>query len=372
MTPLCPRPALGSLSSTSWLRSVFKDARGAAPRGEAAGPLFRPLSSTRRPSRGGCRASNVGRLAERGEAGSAAAAPRAARAVGAGRPPLPPAPAPGAAAPGRARSPCACACACAPPLGPPVGGAVAFSCGTQRPPRLAALGLVLCPELQKLGKAQWFPISQTRFARRVSSPKFERRLPSQPGQWARPGRWAGRVVAGGRFKILAGALVLGSLVPLLLSFLPFCPAMPCSEATPAISPSKRARPAEDGMRLRFVRLSEHATAPTKGSPRAAGYDLYSAYDYILPPMEKAIVKTDIQVALPSGCYGRVAGVIDEDYRGNVGVVLFNFGKEKFEVKKGDRIAQLICERIFYPEIEEVQVLDDTERGSGGFGSTGKN
>ncbi|XP_054944222.1 deoxyuridine 5'-triphosphate nucleotidohydrolase, mitochondrial isoform X4 [Physeter macrocephalus] len=138
-----------------------------------------------------------------------------------------------------------------------------------------------------------------------------------------------------------------------------------------ISPSKRARPAEEGgMRLRFVRLSEHATAPTKGSERAAGYDLYSAYDYTVPPMEKALVKTDIQIALPSGCYGRVAprsglaakhfidvgaGVIDEDYRGNVGVVLFNFGKEKFEVKKGDRIAQLICERIFYPEIEEVQV-----------------
>ncbi|XP_022442879.1 deoxyuridine 5'-triphosphate nucleotidohydrolase, mitochondrial isoform X1 [Monodon monoceros] len=155
-----------------------------------------------------------------------------------------------------------------------------------------------------------------------------------------------------------------------------------------ISPSKRARPAEEGgMRLRFVRLSEHATAPTKGSERAAGYDLYSAYDYTVPPMEKALVKTDIQIALPSGCYGRVAprsglaakhfidvgaGVIDEDYRGNVGVVLFNFGKEKFEVKKGDRIAQLICERIFYPEIEEVQVLDDTERGSGGFGSTGNN
>ncbi|XP_029808301.1 deoxyuridine 5'-triphosphate nucleotidohydrolase, mitochondrial isoform X1 [Suricata suricatta] len=158
-------------------------------------------------------------------------------------------------------------------------------------------------------------------------------------------------------------------------------------STPNISPSKRARPAEDAMRLRFVRLSEHATAPTKGSARAAGYDLYSAYDYTVPPMEKALVKTDIQIALPSGCYGRVAprsglaskhfidvgaGVIDEDYRGNVGVVLFNFGKEKFEVKKGDRIAQLICERIFYPEIEEVQVLDDTERGSGGFGSTGKN
>ncbi|XP_049638471.1 deoxyuridine 5'-triphosphate nucleotidohydrolase, mitochondrial [Suncus etruscus] len=160
------------------------------------------------------------------------------------------------------------------------------------------------------------------------------------------------------------------------------------------SPSKRARPQEERPdtepeppRLRFVRLSDRATAPAKGSPRAAGYDLYSAYDYTVPPMEKALVKTDIQIALPSGCYGRVAprsglaakhfidvgaGVIDEDYRGNVGVVLFNFGKETFEVKKGDRIAQLICERIFYPEIEEVQVLEATERGSGGFGSTGKN
>ncbi|XP_068380419.1 deoxyuridine 5'-triphosphate nucleotidohydrolase, mitochondrial-like [Eschrichtius robustus] len=160
--------------------------------------------------------------------------------------------------------------------------------------------------------------------------------------------------------------------------------MPCSQETQVISPSKWARPAEEGgMRLRFAWLSEHATTPTKGSERATGYDLYSAYDYTVPPMEKAPVKTDI----PSGCYGRVAprsglaakhfidvgaGVVDEDYRGNVGVVLFNFGKEKFEVKKGDRIAQLICERIFYPEIEEVQVLDDTERGSGGFGSTGNN
>uniref|UniRef100_A0A8C0EPA9 Deoxyuridine 5'-triphosphate nucleotidohydrolase n=1 Tax=Bubo bubo TaxID=30461 RepID=A0A8C0EPA9_BUBBB len=115
--------------------------------------------------------------------------------------------------------------------------------------------------------------------------------------------------------------------------------------------------------------------------------LLLAYDCVIPPMEKAVVKTDIQIALPSGCYGRVAprsglaakhfidvgaGVIDEDYRGNVGVVLFNFGKESFEVKKGDRIAQLICERICYPELEEVQVLDDTERGEDGFGSTGKN
>lgn len=217
---------------------------------------------------------------------------------------------------------------------------------------------------------------------------------SAPG-WARLG--AGGGVSGGKLRVLSAlrggrahsaasrppALACGPVLPA-----PPRPAMPCSEDTLAVSPSKRPRPAEEGgLRLRFVRLSEHATAPSKGSARAAGYDLYSAYDYTIPPMEKTLVKTDIQIALPSGCYGRVAprsglaakhfidvgaGVIDEDYRGNLGVVLFNFGKEKFEVKKGDRIAQLICERIFYPEIEEVQVLDDTERGSGGFGSTGKN
>ncbi|NXR78508.1 DUT protein, partial [Pycnonotus jocosus] len=166
--------------------------------------------------------------------------------------------------------------------------------------------------------------------------------------------------------------------------------MPASDAVPQPSPSKRQKgsgPGEACARLRFTKLSENAFAPSRGSARAAGYDLYSAYDCVIPPMEKAVVKTDIQIALPSGCYGRVAprsglaakhfidvgaGVIDEDYRGNVGVVLFNFGKETFEVKKGDRIAQLICERIYYPELEEVEALDDTERGEGGFGSTGKN
>ncbi|XP_053318243.1 deoxyuridine 5'-triphosphate nucleotidohydrolase, mitochondrial [Spea bombifrons] len=139
--------------------------------------------------------------------------------------------------------------------------------------------------------------------------------------------------------------------------------------------------------LRFAKLSENAFTPTRGSVRAAGYDLYSAYDYIIPSMDKVVVKTDIQICVPSGCYGRVAprsglaakyfidvgaGVIDEDYRGNVGVVLFNFGKDTFEVKKGDRVAQLICEQIVYPELDEVKILDDTERGAGGFGSTGQN
>ncbi|ELW65803.1 Deoxyuridine 5'-triphosphate nucleotidohydrolase, mitochondrial [Tupaia chinensis] len=123
-----------------------------------------------------------------------------------------------------------------------------------------------------------------------------------------------------------------------------------SDGTLAISPSKQAQPAEVGsLWLRFARLSEHATALTLGSAWAVCYDLYRAYIYSVPPVEKALVKTDIQIALPSGYFGRVAprsglaakhfiDVTDEDYRGNVGVVLFNFGKEKFEVKKGDQIA----------------------------------
>ncbi|KER19625.1 hypothetical protein T265_11652 [Opisthorchis viverrini] len=97
--------------------------------------------------------------------------------------------------------------------------------------------------------------------------------------------------------------------------------------------------------LKFVKLSEHATTPTRGSPLAAGYDLYAAHDTVLPAKDRGLVKTDIQIALPDGCYGRVAprsglalkhgidvgaGVVDQDYRGNVGVVLFNFGNEDFQ------------------------------------------
>ncbi|XP_028984657.1 deoxyuridine 5'-triphosphate nucleotidohydrolase, mitochondrial isoform X1 [Betta splendens] len=163
-----------------------------------------------------------------------------------------------------------------------------------------------------------------------------------------------------------------------------------TDAAP-VSPSKKPRTetnlTEERPVLRFARLSNHATTPTRGSSKAAGYDLYSAYDYSIGSMDKAIVKTDIQIAVPHGCYGRVAprsglaakhfidvgaGVVDEDYRGNLGVVLFNFSKETFEVRKGDRVAQLLCEKICYPDLVEQETLDETDRGAGGFGSTGHN
>lgn len=139
--------------------------------------------------------------------------------------------------------------------------------------------------------------------------------------------------------------------------------------------------------LRFKKLSEKAFTPIRGSDKAAGFDLKSAYNLTIPARGRGLCMTDIQISLPNGCYGRVAprsglavkegidvgaGVIDEDYRGNVGVILFNHSDKDFEIKEGDRIAQLICERIFYPEIIEVDELDDTTRGTGGFGSTGIN
>eukprot|EP00339_Tiarina_fusa_P004578 CAMPEP_0117047582 /NCGR_PEP_ID=MMETSP0472-20121206/32881_1 /TAXON_ID=693140 ORGANISM="Tiarina fusus, Strain LIS" /NCGR_SAMPLE_ID=MMETSP0472 /ASSEMBLY_ACC=CAM_ASM_000603 /LENGTH=111 /DNA_ID=CAMNT_0004760333 /DNA_START=40 /DNA_END=372 /DNA_ORIENTATION=- len=110
-------------------------------------------------------------------------------------------------------------------------------------------------------------------------------------------------------------------------------------------------------------------------------------DTTIPPKGKALVKTDIAIAIPSGHYGRIAprsslawkhsidvgaGVIDSDYRGNIGVILFNLGDEPFTVKTHDRIAQLIIEKISTPAVVQVDELDDTERGEGGYGSTGKN
>lgn len=142
--------------------------------------------------------------------------------------------------------------------------------------------------------------------------------------------------------------------------------------------------------LKFSKLTEYAFAPTRGSKLAAGYDLYSAYDYEIPAHGKLVAKTDIQVRVPDGTYGRIAprsglaaksfidigaGVVDQDYRGNVGVVMFNHADAIFSIKKGDRIAQLVCEKIEYPELEECnEGLNEaeTERGSGGFGSTGTN
>jgi len=144
-------------------------------------------------------------------------------------------------------------------------------------------------------------------------------------------------------------------------------------------------PSVPTLNLLVKRLSEKAKIPTRGSALAAGYDLYSAEKKVIPAHGKALVDTQLSIAVPAGTYGRVAprsglaskfmidtgaGVIDADYRGVVFVLLFNLSDKAFQVEEGDRIAQLIIERIYTPDILEVDDLEQTIRGASGFGSTG--
>jgi dUTP pyrophosphatase len=137
--------------------------------------------------------------------------------------------------------------------------------------------------------------------------------------------------------------------------------------------------------LRVKRLSDKATVPTRGSELSAGYDISSSQEATLAPGARMIIKTDLSIACPPGTYGRIAprsgltvkkgihvgaGVIDADYRGPLGIVLFNLGQEDFEIQVGDRIAQLILEEIRMVPVVECEDLDETMRGEGGFGSTG--
>ncbi|RMZ86921.1 hypothetical protein DV736_g5855, partial [Chaetothyriales sp. CBS 134916] len=132
-------------------------------------------------------------------------------------------------------------------------------------------------------------------------------------------------------------------------------------------------------------LSPTATAPTRGSALSAGHDLYASRATVIPAHGKALVSTDISVACPPGTYGRVAprsglaakhfidtgaGVIDADYRGEVKVLLFNLGEADFAVSVGDRVAQLVLERVWMGGVQVVEFLEESVRGQGGFGSTG--
>ena len=137
--------------------------------------------------------------------------------------------------------------------------------------------------------------------------------------------------------------------------------------------------------IRVQRLSKDAKIPTRGSRVAAGHDLYAIETLSIPANNRALIKTGLAIAVPDGSYGRIAprsglatksitvdaGVIDADYRGEVKVLLVNHGKMDYEVQKGDRIAQLIVERIDDQEWREVEELEETERAEKGFGSTGK-
>jgi dUTP pyrophosphatase len=137
--------------------------------------------------------------------------------------------------------------------------------------------------------------------------------------------------------------------------------------------------------LNFKKLDPRATLPTRGSRASAGLDLYSIEAVSLEPGQRVIARTGLAVAIPEGFYGRLAprsglatkagldvlaGVIDADYRGEIGCLLQNAGQSKIELAENSKVCQLIIEKIITPRAVWADDLDDTERGHGGFGSTG--
>lgn len=137
--------------------------------------------------------------------------------------------------------------------------------------------------------------------------------------------------------------------------------------------------------LRFKKLDPRAILPTRGSVRAAGLDIYVIEDLTIQPGERALGRTGLAVAIPEGYYGRVAprsglaskqgldvlaGVIDADYRGEIGCLLYNAGNETIQLPAQSKICQLIIEKIITPNAAWADDISETERGSGGFGSTG--
>ncbi len=138
------------------------------------------------------------------------------------------------------------------------------------------------------------------------------------------------------------------------------------------------------MKVQIKRVDKEIELPKYAKKGDAALDLSSAEEHIILPSEKKNIRTGIKMAIPEGHVGLVwdrsglaakhsihtiAGVIDSGYRGEIGVVLVNLGKEEFRVQKGMRIAQLLIQPVADAELEEVSELEETERGASGFGST---
>ena len=157
------------------------------------------------------------------------------------------------------------------------------------------------------------------------------------------------------------------------------------------------------MKIQYLKLHTGAKEPFQANESDAGYDLFATERVNLEPFQRALVPTGIQVEIPEGFYGRIAprsglackkgidvmaGVIDSGYRGEIKVLLINlnfegynlkpntfetmFGsKNRFEIRPGDRIAQLIIEKCHSIEWEKMNTLEESQRGQGGFGSSGQ-
>ena len=141
------------------------------------------------------------------------------------------------------------------------------------------------------------------------------------------------------------------------------------------------------MTLRFRKIRPDAVLPAYAHPSDAGMDVRSVEDLTIAPGKRALVRTGLVMLLPPGYEAQVRprsglalksgvtvlntpGTIDSGYRGEVGVILANFGEADFRVGKGDKVAQIVIAPVTQPEIVETAEVDETDRGAGGFGSTG--
>ena len=141
------------------------------------------------------------------------------------------------------------------------------------------------------------------------------------------------------------------------------------------------------MTLKFKRIHPDAILPAYAHPSDAGMDVRSVEELTIPAGERALVHTGLVMLLPPMYEAQVRprsglalksgitvlntpGTIDSGYRGEIGVILMNLSKEAFNVRKGDKIAQLVIAPVTQPEVVETDTIDDTDRGEGGFGSTG--
>ena len=141
------------------------------------------------------------------------------------------------------------------------------------------------------------------------------------------------------------------------------------------------------MTLRFRKLVPDAVLPSYAHPSDAGMDVRSVEALTIAPGRRALVHTGLVMLLPPGYEAQVRprsglalksgvtvlntpGTIDSGYRGEVGVILANFGEADFSVRPGDKIAQIVIAPVTQPEIVETSEVDETDRGAGGFGSTG--
>lgn len=140
------------------------------------------------------------------------------------------------------------------------------------------------------------------------------------------------------------------------------------------------------MQLRVKKLSESAILPTKNLKTDAGFDLYSTENKFVFRQSRATISTSISIEIPEGCVGLIwprsglavkagidtlAGVIDHGYTGEIKVCLYNTSKDDYEINVGDKIAQILIQKIEDCEVVEVDTLSESERGDKGFGSSDK-